>query len=143
MPKNDKNVNAHNVTPEAVTVESSEAPGSPRLSRRLGTGALVGISAAGAALIAGVFGGGIALGVGISHESHDGMGRNASEASGQREGDRIQGDRMQGGPVTGGPMNGGPGQSPDNDGPMMGGLPPLPAMPGAPNAPTTVPTPTN
>ena len=119
MPKNDKSSNAKNVTPEAVTVESSEAPLATRPVRRLGTGAIVGISAAGFAVIAGVFGGGIALGVGISHNAHGGMMRNVAEASGQREGGRM------------------------HDGPMMSNLPPLPAMPGAPSAPIAVPAPNN
>jgi hypothetical protein len=176
MPKNDTNKNkkdstvqpATTATPEPVYTPAaqsagaeSEVSGTPvaaRTSRRLGTAAIVGISAAGVALIAGVFGGGIALGAGLSHDPRGGMDRNASEASGQREGDRMQGDgmrgeHMQGGPMQGGPeqvgpmqggsLPGGPGQNHDSDGPMMGDLPPLPPQTGEMSAPTPVPSPSN
>ena len=79
MPKNDNNENLDNAeatqtpaeyTPEAVAEETEEAPVSPienARKRRLGTGAIIGISAASVALLAGVFGSGVAVANLIGH----------------------------------------------------------------------------
>ena len=79
MPKNNNNDNLDNAeatqtpaeyTPEA-TAEESDATVTPiaeaRSKRRLGPGAIVGISAASVALLAGVFGSGIAVANVIGH----------------------------------------------------------------------------
>ncbi|MEY2698628.1 MAG: hypothetical protein RL720_584 [Actinomycetota bacterium] len=78
MPKNDNNENLDNVeatqtpaeyTPEAAA-EEAEAPVTPIAEgrkRRLGAGAIVGISAASVALLAGVFGSGVAVANAFGH----------------------------------------------------------------------------
>jgi hypothetical protein len=79
MPKNDNNDNLDNAeatqtpaeyTPEAVAEETEETVTpitEARSKRRLGTGAIIGISAASVALLAGVFGGGMAVANVIGH----------------------------------------------------------------------------
>lgn len=104
MPKNNKN--EENVSNETVT---ANAPVTKIATRRLGTGAIIGISAASLALLAGVFGGGIAFGATTAHRGPAGV-------SGQME----QADGPMRGQMQGGQMQGGSGQHADNDG-LMGG----------------------
>jgi len=174
--KNDKNVNAlaeTTSTPQAVyaapaqsaTADSgvSGSNSGSSMTRRLGTGAIIGISAAGVALLAGVFGGGIALGATVASHGPAGMAHEMAEADGSHRGGPMQGGPMQGGPMQGGPMQGGPMQGglmrgPDGDGPMNGNMSGdydangmdvvpggagTPGTPGAPVTPPTAPTPVN
>ena len=53
--------------PESPQSVAATVPVGTKGKRRLGTAAIIGISAAGLALLAGVFGGGMALGVSIAH----------------------------------------------------------------------------
>ena len=100
MPKNDNNDNLENAeatqtpaeyTPEAVA-EEAEVPVTPiseARKRRLGTGAIVGISAASLALLAGVFGGGVAVANVIGHVDRPALAEMAGQGAGQGQmGDR-------------------------------------------------------
>ena len=134
MPKNE-NENLDNTeatqtpaeyTPEAVA-EESDAPVTPiaearARKRRLGTGAIVGISAAGVALLAGVFGSGVAVANVIGHNGGGpavGMvGQDGAQGMmGDGDGDGPHGQR--------GPQGGMPGgqQGPDADGSVPGNVP--------------------
>jgi len=126
--------------------DNAGAPVTNLPTRRLGTGAIIGISAAGFALLAGVFGGGVALGNATSH--HGGF---------DQRGHMEQADsRMPDGQFQGGQMQGGPGNDGDFDGPMSAQMPHQRDArgnnfaPGAPGAPgmgsgpaTSAPVPTN
>ena len=93
-------------------------------SRRLGTGAIIGLAAAGVALLAGVFGGGVALGAVAAPHGPGGMSHDIAEADGRMQGGPEQGGREQGGRMQGGPEQGGPEQGgPDGDGPMSPNMP--------------------
>lgn len=136
MPKND-NENLDNTeatqtpaeyTPEA-TAEESDAPVTPiaearERKRGLGTGAIIGISAAGVALLAGVFGSGIAVANVIGHNGGGPVAGLAGQAPlqgemGDGDGDGHHGKR--------GPHGGKPGQM---AGAAEGGLEADGSMPG-------------
>ena len=141
MPKNENNENLEatqapaEFTPEAPQAEAENVtPIETARNRKLGTGAIVGISAAGVALLAGVFGSGVAVANTMGH----GADRGPAGMSGQNLGEMAQGGQMPGGQM--GEMDGdgdgphghrGPqgGQKPggqmsgDTDGPMSGNMP--------------------
>ena len=134
MPKNDNNDNLDNAeatqtpaeyTPEAVAEETEEnvTPIAEALSkRRLGTGAIVGISAASVALLAGVFGGGVAVANVIGHGDRGAqVGMNGQGPAQGQMGDG-DGDGPHG---HGGPKGGMPGGQPgvDSDGSVPGNVP--------------------
>lgn len=144
MPKNENNENLEatqapaEFTPEAPQAQAAEAvnvtPIETARKRKLGAGAIVGISAAGVALLAGVFGGGMAVANVIGHDGDRGP---AAGMNGHELGEMAQGGQMPGGQI--GDMDGdgdgprghhGPkGQMPggqmqgDTDGPMSGDMP--------------------
>lgn len=118
MPKNDKknipdsaSAKAAKATTPAVAytppVASADAVApTPISSRRLGTGALIGISAAGVALLAGVLGGGIAIGATAANHGPAGVSHEMSEADGRMAGGPGNEAGMQGGARPGSEMNG-------------------------------------
>ena len=139
MPKNDNKDNLDNAeatqtpaeyTPEAAAKET-ETPVTPlaeaRTKRRLGTGAIIGISAASVALLAGVFGSGIAVANVIGHAgggpqaagqapAHIEMGEGGPQGGGEgNEGKRGHGPK--------GEMAGGPQGGLEADGSMPGNVP--------------------
>ena len=139
MPKNDNNDNLDNAeatqtpaeyTPEAVA-EETETEVTPiaeaRSKRRLGTGAIIGISAASGALLAGVFGSGIAVANVIGHAgggpqaagqppAHMELGEGGPQGGGEgHEGKRGHGPK--------GEMAGGPQGGLEADGSMPGNVP--------------------
>jgi hypothetical protein len=135
MPKNDNNDNLENAeatqtpaeyTPEAVD-EETEAPvtsiENARAKRRLGTGAIIGISAASVALLAGVFGSGIAVANVIGHAGGAPLGL-AGQGPAQGHGDGDV-DRHHGKPGQGpqGGMPGAPQGGLEADGSMPGNVP--------------------
>lgn len=137
MPKNDKDeLNINNAeqapasyTPPADTAaEETEATPieSARSKRRLGTGAIIGISAAGVVLLAGVFGGGYALAHTMEENSRPAMGTHSDFAGemGDMDGDG-DGPHMPGDQAQPGQMKQRHGQMPegDQDGPMPGNVP--------------------
>ena len=136
MPKNDNNDNLDNAeatqtpaeyTPEA-TAEETEAPVTPienaRTKRRLGTGAIIGISAASVALLAGVFGSGIAVANVIGHNGGAPLGL-AGQGPAQGQMGDGDGDRHHGKPGQGpqGAMPGAPQGGLEADGSMPGNVP--------------------
>lgn len=139
MPKDDNTENLDNAeatqtpaeyTPapetEAVAPEA-DAPVTPidaARKRSLGTGAIIGISAAGVALLAGIFGAGVATANAVSHAGPPPMGQlDQAGPQGQMgvgDGDRDHGHRgPKGGQKPGGPMQGGL----EADGSMPGNVP--------------------
>ena len=96
MPKNDTTPNDENVTVEPVANIAK---------RKLGTGTIIGISAAGVALLAGVFGSGIALGAAAATHGPAGISHEMDDASGPMQRDSMQRDGMQHGPMQGGPQH--------------------------------------
>ncbi len=123
MPKNDNNDNVEipaEFTPAApeATAEQAEnvSPIEEGRKRRLGTGAILGISAAGLVLLAGVFGGGMAVANVIDHNNRPPAGM-AEGLTGQLPGDggHMDGDHDGDGP-RGGHMDG----DHDGDGPRGG-----------------------
>lgn len=140
---------AANIPPaESVEVGASTpvTPVAAIRSRRLGTGVIIGISAAGVALLAGVFGGGIALGAVTASHGPAGISHGMDEA-----GSRMQGGQMQGGQMQGGQMPGGEkqrGQMPDRPGMLpqerdAQGMKMIPGGTPGQNVPTAAPIPTN
>ncbi len=132
MPKNDNNDNLDNAeatqtpaeyTPEAVAEETEETVTpitEARSTRRLGTGAIIGISAASVALLAGVFGGGMAVANVLGH------GGAPLGLAGQGPDQGHMGDGDGDGPHGhGGPKGGMPGGQPgvDSDGSVPGNVP--------------------
>ena len=106
MPKNDTIPN--DTTPNDTTPNDENAavePATNSAKRKLGTGAIIGVSAAGVALLAGVFGGGIALGAAAATHGPSGMSHEMGEAAGPTQRDGMQGGPMQGGPMQGGPQH--------------------------------------
>lgn len=137
MPKNDNNDNLDNAeatqtpaeyTPEAVTEETEETVTpitEARSKRRLGTGAIIGISAASVALLAGVFGGGMAVANVLGHGGAPlGLAGQGPDQGHMGDGDG-DGHRGHGGPKSG--MPGGPAGAPQGgleaDGSMPGNVP--------------------
>ncbi len=132
MPKNEKNQNdaPAEYTPAApatndLAAENVTSSAQKSGARRLGTGAIIGLSAAGVALLAGVFGTGVAvangLGDGDGHQQLGGqqLGEMAAGGQGQMQGQGRGGHGPQG--QQGGQML--PGQMPgdgDGDGPRGG-----------------------
>ncbi|MEY4532281.1 MAG: hypothetical protein RI926_50 [Actinomycetota bacterium] len=138
MPKNDKNDNLNNseatqtpaeYTPQAAA-EEVDAPVTAieeGRKRRLGTGAIIGISAASVALLAGVFGSGIAVANVIGHQgggpqaggqppAHMEMDNDGPKGGGEgHEGKRGHGPK--------GGMAGGPQGGLEADGSMPGNVP--------------------
>ena len=104
MPKNENNENLEatqapaEFTPEAPEADAAEAenvtPIETARKRKLGTGAIVGISAAGVALLAGVFGSGVAVANTIGHAGDRGP---VAGMNGQNLGEMAQGGQMPGG----------------------------------------------
>ncbi|MDE2410049.1 MAG: hypothetical protein KGL72_07065 [Actinomycetales bacterium] len=95
MPKNEENY-----VPTAESIANAEAaataaPRAPRTSRRLGTGAIIGISAAGVALLAGTFGAGAAVGATVAHNSRPGIGQMGDFAQRDQMGGQMGGQRDQ------------------------------------------------
>lgn len=138
MPKNDKNDNLNNseanqipaeYTPQ-VAVEKADAPVAAiqeGRKRTLGTGAIIGISAASVALLAGVFGSGIAVANVIGHQG------DGPQAGGQPPAHmEMDKDDLKGGPEgyegkrghgPKGGMAGGPRGGLEEDGSMPGNVP--------------------
>ncbi len=100
----------------ASASENVIAPVTKIGNRRLGTGAIIGISAAAVALIAGVFGGGIAVGATAANHGPSGDRPQMESAEGP-----MQGGAMEHGEKQGGKMQGGPGS--DMDGPRGEDMP--------------------
>ena len=146
MPKNDNNENLDNVeatqTPAeytpAATAEESETPVTPiseaRSKRRLGTGAIVGISAASVALLAGVFGGGVAVANVMTHNGggpqaggqppvHMEMDNDGPKAGGPSHEGSEEGHEGKRGHGPKGGMAGGPQGGLEADGSMPGNVP--------------------
>ena len=115
-------------------------------SRSLGTGAIIGISAAGVALLAGVFGGGIALGAVTASHGRVGISHEMDEAGSRMPGGQMHDGQMQDGQMPGehkqrGQMQDEPGIPPlERDAQGMKMVPS--ATPGQ-SAPTAAPIPTN
>jgi hypothetical protein len=137
MPKNENTDNLDNAeatqtpaeyTPEAVT-EEAVAPVTPiaeARTRRLGTGAIVGISAASLALLAGVFGGGVAVANVIGHADRPALADMAGQGPaqgqmGDRDGDGPHGPKGGHGPQ--GAPAGAPQGGLEADGTMPGNVP--------------------
>lgn len=66
-------------------------PVTSRAPRRLGTGAIIAISAAGVALLAGVFTGGLAVGVAVANHGGFGMNHQMRQVGGQLHNGNRQG----------------------------------------------------
>jgi hypothetical protein len=88
MPKNDNNENMETpaeytpAAPEAAAQQTENVtPIEEGRKRRLGTGAIIGISAAGVALLAGVFGGGMAVANVIDHNGRPPAGMAGQDLS--------------------------------------------------------------
>ena len=150
MPKNHNDENAQQTptefTPSANAV--AEAPAaepftSSRAKRRLGTGAIIGISAAGLAVIAGSFGAGAAVATVAAHNDRGGFsqlrdmaegGRNQQGQMGQNgpQGQMGQNGQMgpngQQGQTKRGPQGAPNGTAPNGTAPS--GAPAAPAAPG-------------
>ena len=134
MPKNE-NENAVdapvNYVPTAESISNaSTASAAPTRKRRLGTGAIIGISAASVALLAGTFGAGAAVGATVAHNTRPGIGQMGEMAQqGQvGQGQKGQRDQMQQGQMgQDGQMQ--QGQRPQR----QQGTPPTGAPTGAPN----------
>ena len=138
MPKNDNdnNDNLDNAeatqtpaeyTPEAVAEETEETVTpitEARSKRRLGTGAIIGISAASVALLAGVFGGGMAVANVIGHGGAPALGL-AGQGPAQGHMGDGDGDGPHGKPGHGpkGGMAGAPQGGLEADGSMPGNVP--------------------
>jgi hypothetical protein len=152
MPKNHKDENAQQ-TPAVFTPSANAAAEAPaadaftssRAKRRLGTGAIIGISAAGLAVIAGSFGAGAAVATVASHNDRGGFSQMGDMAQGGRN---QQGQMGQNGPQGQMGQNGSQGQmGPDGQmgqnrrGPQ--GAPNGTAPSGAPVAPAAPGTATN
>jgi hypothetical protein len=121
MPKKNKIV--RNVVDDKETNGVDVASAMGASDRGLGTGAIIGISAAGVALLAGVFGGGIALGVTAADRGPAGIAHEMSEAGGPMHGGEMRGGEMRGGEMLGGPgkdQSHGPRQNSGVNGPMNG-----------------------
>ncbi len=115
---------------DAAVAESASdvASAAPQASRRWGTGVIIGLSAASLALLAGAFGGGVAVGATADNHGPGGSGGHSEQASGPMQGDSKQdGPRQdgpkQGGPQQGAPMHGNQMQDSDSDGPRDGKMP--------------------
>ncbi len=111
MPTNKDNENAAAQTPaeyvpSADAAVSEEAP-SPFATgkRRLGTGAIIGLSAAGLAVIAGAFGAGAAVATVASHNDRPAFSQMGDLAQGGKQGGQ-QGMRQQGDMPTDGTQKG-------------------------------------
>jgi hypothetical protein len=110
MPKNDKNENIDNSQAESTSTASSEqtpaeytptsshdestaavTPIEEARTRRLGTGAIIGISAASVALLAGVFGGGIAVANVVGDQDRGPAGQAQVHSEMDDEGSMAQG----------------------------------------------------
>ena len=138
MPKNDNNDNVEipaEFTPAApeATAEQAEtvSPIEEGRKRRLGTGAIVGISAAGLVLLAGVFGGGMAVANVIDHNNRPPAGM-AEGLTGQLPGDggHMDGDHDGDGPRGGHEGKRGHGPQAGMAGGAQGGLEADGSMPG-------------
>lgn len=132
MPKEDNTENLDNSeatqapaeytpAPEAEEATEAAAPVTPietARKRSLGTGAIIGISAAGVALLAGIFGAGVATANAVGHQGPPAMGQfdqagpqgqmGDMDGDGPREGRHHgpQGEQMQGGLDDDGSMPG-------------------------------------
>ncbi len=125
MPKNDKNENVENSQADSAstasvgqtpaeytpTVSSSESTASvtpieEARTRRLGTGAIIGISAASVALLAGVFGGGMAVANVVGHEDRGPAGQAQVHSEMDDEGSMAQGPQGKQGKQGKGPEGG-------------------------------------
>ncbi len=82
-------------------------PVTDRARRRLTPGVIIGISAASLGILAGVFVGGIAVGVTVGHRGPAGLNHQLRPVSGQLQNGNRPGGSFQGGPMQGGPMQGG------------------------------------
>jgi hypothetical protein len=142
MPKDDNTENLDNAeatqapaeytpAPEAEEANEATAPVTPietARKRSLGTGAIIGISAAGVALLAGIFGAGVATANAVGHQSPPAMGQ-FNEAGPQGQ----MGDMDDDGPREGGQHGPKGGQHPGGQKPggqMQGGLEADGSMPG-------------
>ncbi len=105
----------------ASASENVTAPVTKIGNRRLGTGVIIGISAAAVALIAGVFGGGIAVGATAANHGPSGDRPQMESAEGPMQGGPMEHGEKQGGPMEHGKMQGGPGS--DMDGPRGEDMP--------------------
>lgn len=125
MPKNDKNENVENSqadsastasvgqTPAEYTPTASQddstasvTPIAEARTRRLGTGAIIGISAASVALLAGVFGGGMAVANVVGHEDRGPAGQAQVHSEMDDEGSMAQGPQGKQGKQGKGPEGG-------------------------------------
>ena len=96
MPKNENNVDApSSYVPTAESIANANtASAAPTRTRRLGTGAIIGISAAGVALLAGTFGAGAAVGSTVAHNDRPGIGQMGDMAQGGPKGQQGQQGQM-------------------------------------------------
>ena len=150
MPKNVENDKNKNNSDKIVSAEAGtsapDASVTTIRSRRLGTGAIIGISAAGVALLAGAFGGGIALGAVTASHGPAGISHEMDQA-----GSRMPGHQMRDGQMREGQMPGGQkqrGQMPEGPGmpplePGAQGMKMIPGVTPGQSAPTAAPIPTN
>ena len=136
MPKNKDNVDApSNYVPTAESIANANtASAAPTRTRRLGTGAIIGISAAGVALLAGTFGAGAAVGSTVAHNSRPSVGQMGEMAQGGKQGQQGQQGQM----GQQGPM-GQDGQMQQGQRPQRGQQAPNGTAPNGP-APTGAPT---
>jgi hypothetical protein len=135
MPKNENNVDApSSYVPTAESIANANtASAAPTRTRRLGTGAIIGISAAGVALLAGTFGAGAVVGSAVAHNSRPSIGQMGDMAQGGPKGQ--QGQMGQEGQM--GQQGGQQGQRPQrgqDGGAPNGTAPNGPAPTGAPTA---------
>jgi hypothetical protein len=138
MPNNEKNAQQAptEFTPTAGAAEEVATPITSVRSKRLGTGAIIGISAAGLAVIAGSFGAGAAVATVASHNDRGGFSQLGDFAQGGPQGQQgQQGQLPQGGPQGQNGQVGPNGQQGGKRGPQ--GAPNGTAPSGAPTAPGT------
>ncbi|MDH6533255.1 hypothetical protein M2119_001492 [Aurantimicrobium minutum] len=141
MPKDDNTENLDNAeatqapaeytpTPEteaaATEADAAVTPIASARKRSLGTGAIIGISAAGVALLAGIFGAGVATANAVAHSGPPPMGQVGQV--GQAGPQAHMGDMDDDGPREGGQH--GPKGEHKPGGPMKGGLEADGSMPG-------------
>jgi|GEM_PF-5577591 len=116
MPKNENNAEQapkeFTPTPGAAAEDVATPITSARSKRRLGTGAIIGISAAGLAVVAGSFGAGAAVATVASHNDRGGFSQLGDFAQGGPQGQKgQQGQQGQQGPQGQLPQGGQQGQN--------------------------------
>lgn len=127
MPKNDNSDKNQDKVETVDVAPQAPAPASSISARRWGTGVIIGLSAASLALLAGVFGGGVAVGATAGNHAPSGSGGHSEQASdSMRQGGPMHDGSMQ----QSGPMHDGSMHDSDSDGPMDGKMPHEPGAKG-------------